>query len=86
MTEFKLEKGKHFTPTSLVNYLNNEHVDKLIAKHLIYGGVQKMAYNVNDIHQYILRSALPDYLGKNELKEIHIPFMGNLKIIELTWL
>ena len=86
MTEFILEEGKHFTPISLLKYLNSKHAHKLAAKQLIYRGSQKMSYNLNDIHQYLIRESLPEYLGKNKLRLIYIPFMEDFKLIELTWL
>ena len=85
MTEIKLEKDRHFTPQSLLKYLNSELSPKLAGKQLIYRGSQKMSWNLNDIHQYLLREALPDYLGKNKLNKVYVPFLDTT-VIELIWL
>lgn len=77
---FTIIKGVHFTPPALVEYLN-KHYGSLLA---MQRG-NKRAYNINDIHQYILRERLPIYFKKNTLKEIYVPQLGG-KILELIWL
>jgi hypothetical protein len=77
---FILEQGRHFTPIGLVEYLNKNYSHRLPMSRK-----DKIAFNVNDIHQYVLRNRLPKYInGENFIEEKYIPAIG-LKILEVTW-
>ena len=85
ITEFQLIKGRHFTPNGLVAYMNKNFGKKLASIQYIYRGRQKLTYNSNDIHHYILKGCLPDYLGKTKIIQKYVPFMEDFKLVELTW-
>ena len=77
---FTLKQGRHFTPIGLVEFLNKNYSHRLPMSRQ-----NKRAFNVNDIHQYVLRNRLPNYInGENSIEEICIPVIG-LKILEVTW-
>jgi hypothetical protein len=82
MTEerFELVKGRHFSVKGLCSWLNKEYSHKLIQ-----GGRGKTAWNINDIHQYLLPDrGLPEYInGKNKLTEHQT--IGGIRIVELLW-
>jgi hypothetical protein len=76
---FELIKGKHFSAKGLCDWLNSNHAEKIPQE-------KKHAFNINDIHQYLLPNrGLPEYIGgKNKLTERSI--VGGIRIIELKWL
>lgn len=84
---FTLVKGTHFVSAiALQNYLNDNFKKKLVSENKIYNGVQKVSFNLNDVHHYYIRGGIPKYLnGNNRLQKIFVPEF-DLEIYELSWL
>lgn len=70
---FIIKEDRHFTAIGLVEYMNRNYK----------GLTSKLAFNHNDIHQYIIRGKLPDYAGGKLIKTIYIPYAG-VKLYELS--
>lgn len=67
-----LERGKHYTLTTLATYLNEKHGRKK-------SGEQ---FNAGDIQKYLTRGHLPMYLGGFVLKSVFDEVMG-VKVVAI---
>lgn len=71
MKSITLKEGKDFTYTSLAAYLNEIHSAKKSG----------IAFNPQDIQQYLVRGNLPKYLGGQKIARIDNA--SGLKIIRI---